>query len=118
MSTLKPQKTIVVLSTVGSEQDALCIGKTLVEEKLAACVNVVPNVRSLYTWKGKLCDEQEWLLIAKTWGSLFDVLKTRILELHPYELPEVICIPIADGHGPYLDWIVESTAGASKKGDG
>jgi periplasmic divalent cation tolerance protein len=98
---------VIVLSAVGAPPDAQKIARTLVEERLAACVNVVPGVVSVYRWKGVVEKEDELLLVIKTIGERVEHLKARLLELHPYELPEVVVIPIGGGHGAYLDWIAE-----------
>lgn len=100
---------IVVFMTAPSEDEAAAIGRTVVEDGLAACCNIVPGLRSIYRWQGKLCDEQEVLCILKTRASLFQTLKDRIVELHSYEVPEVIAIDIKDGHTDYLKWIDEVT---------
>jgi periplasmic divalent cation tolerance protein len=96
-----------VLTAVGAPPDAQRIARALVEERLAACVNVVPGVVSVYRWKGVVEKEDELLLIIKTIGERVEPLKGRLLELHPYELPEVVVIPIGSGHQAYLDWIAE-----------
>jgi periplasmic divalent cation tolerance protein len=106
---MNPAETMVALTAAGSEEEAARIAKILVEEGLAACVNIVPNVRSFYRWKNALCDEREWMLVIKGRRSLFGRLKERILELHSYDLPEVLCLEVAEGHGPYLEWIAVST---------
>jgi len=95
----------VVLSAVGAPPDAERIARALVEERLAACVNVVPGVVSIYRWKGKVEQEAELLLVIKTLAPRVEALKARLLELHPYELPEVVVLPIGGGHAPYLAWI-------------
>jgi periplasmic divalent cation tolerance protein len=95
--------------TAGSEEDAAKIGRTLVEEKLAACANMVPRIRSIYRWKGDIHDEQETLLLIKTRTSLFPALRNRIRELHGYEVPEITAFPIARGLQEYLDWVVDET---------
>jgi periplasmic divalent cation tolerance protein len=100
---------IIALTAAGSEEEAVRIGKCLVKEKLAACVNISPNVRSLYFWKNALCDEKEWILLIKTRQPLFQRVKARILELHSYEVPEVLCLPVLSGHDRYLQWILDST---------
>jgi len=96
---------VVVLSAVGAPPDAERIARALVEERLAACVNVVPGVVSIYRWKGKVEQEAELLLVIKTLAPRVEALKARLLELHPYELPEVVVLPIGGGHAPYLAWI-------------
>ena len=98
---------VVVLSAVGAPPDAQRIARALVEERLAACVNVVPGVVSIYRWKGVVEKEDELLLIIKTIGERVEQLKARLLQLHPYELPEVVVIPIGGGHAPYLEWLAE-----------
>jgi len=85
------------------------IARTLVDEKLAACANLVPNVRSIYRWKGKVCDDAEVLAIIKTTEDRFDALRARLIELHPYDCPEVVAVRVAAGHDDYLRWVVEQT---------
>ena len=99
---------LVVFVTVGNEEEALTIGRTLVEEKLVACVNLVPQIRSIYWWKGEVCDDQELLLVMKTTTSMFDSLQSRIRELHSYEVPEIVALSVAKGLPDYLNWVVES----------
>lgn len=99
----------VVFVTVGNVEEASKIGRALVEEKLIACVNIIPQIHSIYWWKGKICDDQECLLIMKTRSSLFPSLKDRIRRLHSYEVPEIIAFPIAQGLPDYLNWVVENT---------
>jgi periplasmic divalent cation tolerance protein len=101
---------LLVLSTVARAEDAERIGRALVEGGLAACVNVLPAVTSIYRWKGTLEKEEERLLLIKTRAERFDALKQALVSLHPYEVPEVLALPIADGHQPYLDWLDESVA--------
>jgi periplasmic divalent cation tolerance protein len=98
---------VVVLSAVGAPPDAERIARALVEERVAACVNIVPGVVSIYRWKGVVEKENELLLVIKTIGEKVEPLKARLLELHPYELPEVVVIPIGGGHHAYLEWIAE-----------
>jgi periplasmic divalent cation tolerance protein len=100
----------VVLCTVGSSEDAERMAGALVERGLAACVNVVPGVTSFYRWKGETVRDSEWLLVVKTTASRFEALREALVELHPYEVPEVIALPIERGHAPYLAWIDESVA--------
>jgi periplasmic divalent cation tolerance protein len=97
--------TVVVLVTAPSADKAAEIARTLVEEQLAACGNVLPTVRSIYRWEGKVHDEPEALLILKTRANLFEALRERIVALHPYQVPEVLRLDVAAGHLPYLEWI-------------
>jgi periplasmic divalent cation tolerance protein len=99
----------VVFVTVGREDEAREISRTLVGEKLVACVNMISGVRSLYWWKGEICDDQEWLLIMKTRTVLVPALRDRIRALHSYEVPEIIAFPIEQGLPEYLDWVLENT---------
>jgi periplasmic divalent cation tolerance protein len=101
---------VVALSTVGSAEDAERIARALVERRLAACVNVVPGVASVYRWKGEICRDQEWLLVVKTRGEKLDALREALVALHPYELPELVAVPIEAGHAPYLAWLDESVS--------
>jgi periplasmic divalent cation tolerance protein len=100
--------TLVVLVTAPSADEAARIARVLVEEKLAACGNVVPGVRSIYRWQGKVCDEQEALLVLKLPAKRFPELRDRVVALHPYEVPEVVALRIEDGSEKYIDWIVQS----------
>jgi len=99
---------LVVLSTVGKEEDGLRIARALVEAGLAACVNMVPGLRSVYRWQGKVEEEGELLLVIKTRRDRFPALREKLVELHPYEVPEAIAVSVEDGHPPYLAWLAES----------
>lgn len=99
---------VVVLSTVGKAEDAARLARALVERRLAACVNVVAGVRSVYRWKGNVEEDEERLLVIKTRRDRFEALRAALLSLHPYELPEAIVLPIEAGHAPYLAWLDES----------
>ena len=107
---------IVVLCTVASAEDAERIAGALVERHLAACVNVVPGVTSFYRWKGKLNRDAEHLLVVKTPAARFEALREALVEMHPYDVPEVVELPIERGHAPYLEWIDESV-GSGEAGD-
>jgi periplasmic divalent cation tolerance protein len=102
----------VVLSTCGSAAEAGSIAHLLVEKRLAACVNILPGVHSVYRWKGVVEDADEWLLVIKTRRVLVEQLTTALREAHSYELPEVLAIPVVEGLERYLSWIDEETAGA------
>uniref|UniRef100_A0A832GZS5 Divalent-cation tolerance protein CutA n=1 Tax=Oscillatoriales cyanobacterium SpSt-402 TaxID=2282168 RepID=A0A832GZS5_9CYAN len=97
----------VVLVTVPSKAQAESIAKTLVELKLAACVSVLP-VCSIYTWQGNLQTEEEWQLLIKSSLARFTELETKLRAIHPYEVPEIIAVPILAGSPPYLQWIEDS----------
>ena len=99
---------LVVLVTCPPNK-AQAIAEALVEERVAACVNVVNALQSVYRWKGAVQTEREALLIAKTPRDRFEALKASVLRHHPYELPEVISFAVEHGHAPYLEWVVEST---------
>lgn len=99
---------VVVLVTAPDAEVAARLARTLVEEKLAACGNVVPGLRSLYRWKGAIEDASEVLLVLKTARDRLRDLSDRVRALHPYEVPEVVALPIVGGNEEYLDWIIQS----------
>ena len=96
---------IVILVTCGSEEEALKIANSLVEERLAACVNIVSPIRSIYRWEGKICDEREWILYIKTQKQRFEDLEKKVRALHSYSVPEIIALPIIEGASSYLNWV-------------
>ena len=100
---------IVAFVTCGSEEEALKIANALVEARLAACVNVVAPMRSIYRWEGKIWDEKEWLLIVKTQRHRFEALEKKVKSLHSYSVPEIISLPITEGSSRYLNWLAEMT---------
>jgi periplasmic divalent cation tolerance protein len=100
------RRPIVVLVTAPSADGAATIARTLVEEHLAACVNIVPGIRSIYRWEGQVAEDPEWLLVIKTECRRFGELEARVRALHPYSVPEVIAVEIVEGSKPYLDWLV------------
>ena len=102
-------ESIVVLVTSGSEEEAIKIANSLVEEGLAACVNIISPVRSIYRWEGKIWDEKEWLLIIKTQQKRFEELERKVKSLHSYSVPEIIALPVVEGFAPYLKWLEETT---------
>jgi periplasmic divalent cation tolerance protein len=99
---------LLVSMTTGSSEEAERIAEALVQERLAACVNIVPAITSIYRWQGEVHRDSEVLLIAKSCPELFDSLAARVKELHSYEIPEVIALPIVAGSEAYLNWIGES----------
>ncbi len=100
---------IVIYITAGSVSEAKKIGHTLVEEKLVACSNIISPIHSIYSWQGKICDDKEALMMLKTKQELFKQIVIRVEELHSYDVPEIIAIPIIDGSSKYLSWINEET---------
>ena len=98
----------IVLTTAASEEEARKIARQLVERRIAACVNLVPKITSIYRWQGNIDEAQEWLLIVKTTAAAFGQVREAIAELHSYELPECVSLAIEDGSPAYLQWIAES----------
>ena len=96
---------ILVLTTTDSAELAERIARALVEAGEAACVNIVPGIRSIYRWEGKICDEGEWLLIIKSVAEQFEAVRSHIRLLHSYQLPEVIAVPVTSGDPDYLRWL-------------
>ncbi len=99
---------LLVLTTLGNEQDATRVAKALVERRLAACVNIVGPVRSIYRWQGKIEDDSELLLLIKTRADRFADLERAIGEVHPYDVPELVAVPIERGAAAYLGWVDEN----------
>ena len=102
---------ICVIYSTAPPQDAAKMARALVELHLVACVNIV-HVNSFYTWKGEFCADTEHLLIAKTRAEKADEVIRAIRDLHPYEVPEIIALPVIAGYGPYLDWVHGQTGSA------
>jgi periplasmic divalent cation tolerance protein len=106
-----PKSTVVVvLSTAPTEAVAVRLARALVDERLIACANLVPRVRSIYRWKGAVQDEGEVLIVMKTDRARLAALEPRLKALHPYQVPEMLVIPVGSGHRPYLDWVLAETA--------
>lgn len=100
---------IVAFITASNEDEAAKISRALVESRLAGCVNIIRNIRSIYSWQGKIEDEPEVLMIAKTRKSLLDALMKKVKEIHSYTVPEIIALPIIGGSEDYLKWLREVT---------
>ena len=100
---------IVVFITAPDEDESAKIARALVEARLAGCVNIIKDIRSIYSWQGKIEDEKEVLMVAKTQKPLFDSLMKRVKELHSYTVPEIIALPIIQGSEDYLKWLKEVT---------
>ncbi|MCU0696831.1 MAG: divalent-cation tolerance protein CutA [Myxococcaceae bacterium] len=100
---------VLVLSTAPSEEVAASLARTLVDERLIACANLVPQARSIYRWQGAVQDEAEVLVLMKTQRARLAALEARLKALHPYQVPEMLVFPAASGHGPYLAWVLAET---------
>ena len=99
----------LIYSTTSSEKEAKYIARILVEKKLVACVNIIPQIKSIYWWEGKVCQDDEVMLVSKTKRSLFATVMDRVTALHSYEVPEIISFPISEGSPGYLSWIEKVT---------
>jgi periplasmic divalent cation tolerance protein len=118
MSELEP--ITLVLTSVGTEQQAVEISEELIARRLATCVNIVPCLRSIYRWKGKICEDTEYLLLIKTPQAYFDRVSEAIREFHSYELPEILALPVERAESAFHEWIlrmVEPPAGAEAGDD-
>jgi periplasmic divalent cation tolerance protein len=102
--------TLIVLCTFANEQDAIRVGSALVEARLAACVNLLPGVRSVYRWKGEIEQADEVLTLFKTTQQGFPALRDRLQQLHPYETPEILALPVLEGLADYLAWLREQVS--------
>lgn len=103
---------VVLVSTPGAEAGRR-LARVLVQERLAACGSVVPAVTSVYRWQGAIEEEEEALVVLKTAADRVEALTRRTRELHPYEVPEILALPVSDGNPGYLDWVIEETRAAS-----
>jgi periplasmic divalent cation tolerance protein len=101
---------VVVLTTLGVDEDAAAMARMLVDERFAACVNVVPGLTSVYRWKGSVEQDEEQLLLIKTTADLIEPLKARLHAIHPYELPEFLVLPVSGSSDAYLRWVGESVS--------
>ena len=97
----------VILVTCPDEKAAHAIAEHLVGSQVAACVNIIPNISSVYSWKGEICRDPEYLLIIKARTEMFEAVRSHVLAKHPYEVPEVIALPVINGHEPYLTWVFD-----------
>ena len=97
----------VVMTSVGTEQQAVEISEELIARRLATCVNIVPCLRSIYRWKGKVCEDSEYLLLVKTPKRLFERVSEAIREFHSYELPEILALPVTATESTFHRWILE-----------
>ncbi|HEX3585520.1 MAG TPA: divalent-cation tolerance protein CutA [Candidatus Angelobacter sp.] len=99
----------IVLTTTGSQEEAGKIAHALVERRLAACVNIVPQIKSVYRWQGKVETATEWLLLIKTQAGLFERVRAAVKELHSYDLPECLMLEVTAGSQEYLNWVAKNT---------
>jgi len=99
---------MVVLTTTNSQDLANTLADDLVRNSVAACVNIIPNITSVYKWKGEVCRDTEWLLVIKTSAGHFERLRERLRARHSYDVPEVIALPVVAGDAAYLNWLTES----------
>jgi len=100
-------KVLLVITTVDSQEEAEKLAETIVKERLGACVQIIGPIKSIYEWKGKIENAEEWILFIKTLEPNYSSLESRLKELHPYEVPEIIAIPVSSGLKDYLSWIKE-----------
>ena len=110
---MSDRQPIIVLVTTGSADNAETIARTLVAERLAACANILPGIRSIYRWQGRIADEAEWLLVIKSERACFAALEARVRALHGYEVPEVIAVDVVDGSKRYLEWLLGEVGGGA-----
>jgi len=100
---------VQVMTTVDEEAGAHRIAEHAIEQRLAACAQVLGPMRSRFHWQGDVADEEEWLVILKSPRSVYDALEATIMEAHPYDVPEILAVPVVAGHAPYLAWLAEET---------
>lgn len=105
---MSDSRPIIVFVTAPDTDVAASIGRRLVERRLAACCNIVPGLRSIYRWEGKICDDPEVLMVIKSTSEQFNKLEEAVREWHPYDVAEIIAVPISEGSRPYLDWLAQS----------
>jgi periplasmic divalent cation tolerance protein len=107
----------LIMTSVGTEQQAVEISEELIERRLATCINIVPCLRSIYRWKGKVCEDTEYLLLIKTPKHHFDKVSDAIREIHSYELPEILSFPITAAEPHFHEWVLRMVQSAEGEGD-
>lgn len=112
----EPGDAVQAMTTVDDEASAHRIAEHAIQERCAACAQVLGPIRSRFHWQGEVADEQEWLVILKSPRSIYDDLEQAILDVHPYDVPEILALPVVAGHDPYLSWLVEETRAAGTDG--
>jgi periplasmic divalent cation tolerance protein len=100
----------LVFMTAPDEAVASSLARTLVEARLAACANLIPGVRSIYRWKDEICDDGEWLVLFKTTEARLQSLREKIIDMHPYDCPEVLVVDVSDGAPEYLQWVMDQVS--------
>lgn len=110
------EKITLVMTSVGTEQQAVEISEELIARRLATCINIVPCLRSIYRWKGKVCEDTEYLLLVKTPERLFEEVSAAIREFHSYELPEILALPVHAAEANFQRWVLEMVEPPKRKG--
>lgn len=110
------EKISLVITSVGTEQQAVEISEELIARRLATCINIVPCLRSIYRWKGKVCEDTEYLLLIKTPAKLFDEVSSAIREYHSYELPEILAVPVTAAEENFHRWVLQMVEAGSDDG--
>ena len=111
MTDPREAEALVVLTSANDAQGAESLARGLVTRRVAACVNIVPGIRSIYHWQGTICDEAEVLLVIKTTADQYPSLEEALVELHAYDVPEIVALPASEVHGPYARWLREVLSG-------
>ena len=111
------EKITLVMTSVGTEQQAVEISEELIARRLATCVNIVPCLRSIYRWKGKVCEDTEYLMLVKTPERLFDAVSAAIREYHSYELPEILALPVTAAETNFHQWVLKMVETDDAPGD-
>ena len=106
---MRKQDLIVIVTSVGTEDQALDLAHALIRNRQAACVNLLPNVHSIYRWKGRVCDDTEYLLLIKTRASEFDAVRGTIQQVNTYELPEILAYRVDESSDAFASWITKTT---------
>ena len=111
------EKISLIMTSVGTEQQAVEISEELISRRLATCINIVPCLRSIYRWKGKVCEDTEYLLLIKTPERLFDDVSEAIREFHSYELPEILALPVSAAETNFHQWVLQMVGPGDQQSD-
>ena len=109
---------IVIVTTVGTEEQANLLGQELVQRQLAACVNILPVLRSIYRWQGEICSDSEYLLVIKTLEDVYAKVEAAVRELHEYDVPEILAFRVSQGEANFLSWIDQCVKGQASQEEG